>query len=307
VDLVTRVGKRSSSSVLQLAYRSTQGGRQVLHLPRAAEVTALKSDNDSLALRPQNGELSLSALPGEHTFTINWQLPAGAAFVVRSPPVDLGAPASNLGIHLGLPQDRWVLYAFGRGVGPTILYWGELIAFLALAWAIGRSRLTSLATRDWLLLGLGLSTFSWLVFGFFVAFIAVFEWRSRIAAPADPRRFKLLQVALALLAVAAVLAVVAAVPRGLLAHPDMRVRGAGFDGQLGWFIDQTHSELPRSGVVSVSLWWYKIAMLAWSLWLSFALTRWIRWAWQVYSREGLWRREPPRGPTPTPAAPAPPA
>jgi hypothetical protein len=307
VDLLTRVGKRSSSSVLQLNYRSTQGGRQVLHLPPAAEVTALKSDNESLALRPENGELSLSALPGQHTFTIDWQVPAGAAFVVRSAPVDLGAPGSNLGIHLGLPQDRWVLYVFGRGVGPTILYWGELIAFIALAWAIGRSRLTSLPTRDWLLLGLGLSTFSWLVFGFFVAFVAMFEWRARVAAPAEPRRFNLLQVALGVLGVAAVLAVVAAVPKGLLAHPDMRVMGAGFYGQLNWFVDQTHSQLPRSGVVSVSLWWYKLAMLAWALWLSFALTRWIRWAWQVYSREGLWRRVPPRARTPASPGPVPPA
>ncbi len=213
VDLSTRVGKRSSSSSLQLTYRSTQGGRQVLRLPPTAEVMAVRSDNESLALRPENGELSLSALPGQHTFTIEWQVPAGAAFVMRSPPVDLGAPASNLGIHLGLPQDRWVLYVFGRGVGPTILYWGELIAFIALAWAIGRSRLTSLATRDSLLLGLGLSTFSWLVFGVFVAFIAVFAWRARVAAPVEPRRFNLLQVALALLGIAAVLAVVAAVPR----------------------------------------------------------------------------------------------
>jgi hypothetical protein len=30
-------------------------------------------------------------------------------------------------------------------------------------------------------------------------------------------------------------------------------------------------------------------MLAWALWLSFALTRWIKWAWQVFARDGLWR------------------
>ncbi len=83
--------------------------------------------------------------------------------------------------------------------------------------------------------------------------------------------------------------------------------GEGFDGQLSWFIDQTRAELPRSGVVSVSLWWYKVAMLAWALWLSFALTRWIRWAWQVYSREGLWRHVPPRRRTPAPTGPMPPA
>lgn len=42
-------------------------------------------------------------------------------------------------------------------------------------------------------------------------------------------------------------------------------------------------------MLSVSLWWYKIAILAWALWLSFALAGWVRWAWQVFTREELWR------------------
>ncbi len=38
---------------------------------------------------------------------------------------------------------------------------------------------------------------------------------------------------------------------------------------------------------------FATSMLAWALWLSFALTRWVGWAWQVYAREGLWRRAAP--------------
>lgn len=289
VQLATSVGKRSSDTTLELSYRSTQGGRQVLHLPPQAQVTAVLSDGAPIGLRPEKGELSLSALPGTHQWSVTWQAPSGAALVTRSPAVALSAPASNLQLTLRLPEDRWVLYAFGAGVGPTILYWGELLLFMVIAWLIGRSRLTPLATRDWLLLGLGLSTFSWLVFGLFVAFIAVFEWRARRTAPLDPGRFNLLQVGLAALGLAAVLAVIGAVPGGLLAHPDMRIAGSGAYGTLAWFIDQSHDELPRTGVLSVSLWWYKLAMLAWALWLSFALTRWIKWAWQVFARDGLWR------------------
>ena len=39
------------------------------------------------------------------------------------------------------------------------------------AWLLGRSRLTPLPARDWLLLGLGLSTFSWTVLALFVLFV----------------------------------------------------------------------------------------------------------------------------------------
>lgn len=292
--LSAAIGKRSATNSLELSYRSTQGGRQVLHLPADAEVTVLRSDDQVLALRPENGELSLAALPGEHTWSVQWQSPRGVAALARTPAVNLGAPVSNIELALHLPQDRWVLMAFGRGVGPAILYWGELVVFLALAGALGRSRLTPLPTRDWLLLGLGLSTFSWSVFVLFAAFVAVFAWRARQAAPPERLRFNLLQLALALLALVALLAVVAAVPQGLLSHPDMRVAGAGGADGFSWFVDQSPGPLPVSGVVSVSLWWYKLAMLAWALWLSFALTRWVRWAWQVYGREGLWRPAPAR-------------
>ena len=309
VRLMTGVGKRSRESTLVLDYRSTQGGRQVLRLPAGAEVTSVRSDGASLALRPEHDELSLPALPGAHQWSIGWRSPEGVQLLTRSPAVALNAPASNLKVSLTLPEDRWVLYAFGQGAGPAILYWGELLVFVAVAWLLGRSRLSPLAGRDWLLLGLGLSTFSWTVFALFVAFVAVFEWRSRAGAPHTRARFNFAQVALAILAVVAVLAVVAAVPRGLLAHPDMRFAGAqDLNGTpLYWFLDRTQDALSRPAVLSVSLWWYKLAMLAWALWLSFALTRWIRWAWGVFTREGLWRARPAGSSPPITDSPASPA
>jgi hypothetical protein len=302
VRLQTIIGKRSSDTTLGLDYRSTQGGRHTLHMPADAVVTKVLSDGEPIALRPEHGELSLSALPGAHRWSVDWQTPTGEQLVTRSPAVGLAAPASNLQLSLRIPEDRWVLYAFGPGVGPTILYWGELLLFLTAAWLIGRTTLTPLATQDWLLLGLGLSTFSWLVLGVFVVFVAVFEWRARHPVPADPQRFRLLQVGSAILAIIAIVAVVGAVPQGLLAHPDMRIAPPASPGELWWFVDRTADQLPSPAVLSVSLWWYKIAMLAWALWLSFALTRWIRWAWRVFTRDGLWPSEAAATPPPQSSA-----
>ena len=305
VSLQTVAGKRSSDTTLELHYRSTQGGRQTLHIPVDAVVTKVSSDSQPLALRPEHGELSLSALPGSHTWSVSWQSPAGVRLITRSPPVIQDAPASNLQLSMQLPQDRWVLYAFGPGVGPSVLYWGELLLFVVAAWWIGRSRLTPLPARDWLLLGLGLSTFSWLVLGLFALFIGWFQWRARHPAPIARRGFNLLQLLSALLAVVAILAVVAAVPQGLLAHPDMRIEPMSSDGELTWFIDQAAEHFPTPSVLSISLWWYKLAMLAWALWLSFALPRWTRWAWQVFVRDGVWRPAPLRRPPPPASAPQP--
>jgi hypothetical protein len=302
VTLQTVAGSRSSDTSLQLRYRSTQGGRQTLHIPAEAVVTQVLSDGQPIALRPEHGELSLSALPGIHTWAVVWRSATGVRLLTRSPQVSQAAPASNLRLSIRLPEDRWVLYAFGPGVGPAVLYWGELLVFIVAAWWIGRTALTPLPTRDWLLLGLGLSTFSWLALALFALFVAFFQWRVRRPAPAKPQRFKLLQVFSAAVAIVAILAVVSAVPGGLLAHPDMSIAPSGEADGLVWFIDQSSASLPTPSVLSISLWWYKVAMLAWALWLSFALTRWTRWAWQVFARDGVWPRRPlPPAPAAEPA------
>ena len=104
----------------------------------------------------------------------------------------------------------------------------------------------------------------------------------------------LAQVALAVLTALALLTLVGAVPQGLLGLPDMHVAGNGSGAwNLRWFADQSAGALPRAGVFSVSLWVYKLAMLAWALWLANALIGWLRWAFGAWSEGGYWRRPVP--------------
>ncbi|HEX4620654.1 MAG TPA: hypothetical protein VH208_03725, partial [Myxococcaceae bacterium] len=67
---------------------------------------------------------------------------------------------------------------------------------------------------------------------------------------------------------------------------------------------------PTAWAISVPLLAYRIAMLAWALWLALAMLRWLRWAWGSFTEKGAWRtffnpvkRPPP--PAPVPAAPKP--
>jgi len=105
------------------------------------------------------------------------------------------------------------------------------------------------------------------------------------------------------LSLAAVISLVAAIPYGLLATPDMRVAGVGQQAnELSWFNDQAAGELPVPWVMSLSLWWYKAAMLLWALWLAFALVRWLPIAWRALGAGGFWRKTL-RHATPPPASP----
>lgn len=97
--------------------------------------------------------------------------------------------------------------------------------------------------------------------------------RARGVSPArvDASGFNLLQLGLAMLTVLALAVLVAAVSKGLLGVPDMHVAGNGSSAwNLHWFADQSRGVLPGGDVLSLPLWVYKVAMLAWALWLASA-------------------------------------
>jgi hypothetical protein len=286
------VGKRSTNTVLHFNYRSTRGDRHTVKLPPAVRVTAVTADGEAVPVRAEKGELPLALLPGAHHIEIDWQSVGGAALITRLPAVDLQVPSSNVDTVVRMPDDRWVLYAGGSGIGPAILYWGELIIFFFVALGLGRTPRAPLRSREWLILGLGLSTFSWSALLLFAVWIFAMRWREGIAVEQlSRRRFNLLQVLLILLSIAAVLSLVAAIPFGLLANPDMHVAGSGQQANnLSWFNDQAPGVLPTPWVLSLSLWWYKAAMLLWALWLAFALVRWLPIAWKALGSGGFWRK-----------------
>jgi hypothetical protein len=285
IDYVSQdivVGKRTSHSILTFSYRSTQGNQHSVGLPPGARLTAVSVDGKVVPLRAENSQVQLALIPGAHHVLVSWQSDDAESVIVRSPPIDLHVASSNVTTTLQVGQ-RWVLLAGGRGVGPAILYWGELAVFAVLALTLGRSRRTPLRSREWLLLGLGLSTFSWFVLLLVVVWMMAIRWREGLNVQVfGQRKFKVLQAALISLSLVAVFALVLAIPNGLLASPDMRIAGAGQSyGGLSWFTDQSENRLPGAWVLSVSLWWYKTAMLAWALWLAFALTRWLPLAWRA--------------------------
>jgi hypothetical protein len=287
------IGRRSTLESIELHYRSTQGGRQNLSLPKDAIVTQVAVDGDPLAIRPDGGELVLSVLPGEHNVELVWRSSTGDRFAAKPEPVDLHVAASNVQTSLSLSPNRWPLFALGEGVGPAFLYWGELLVFLVVSIVLGRLSNSPLSVGEWLLLGLGLSTISWTVLVLVAVWLFAMRWRERMIASQTltRHRFNVLQVALAALTVIAVTSLVfSGVRYGLLATPDMGVTGPGSYGStFTWFVDRTSAALPQPTVYSVPMWVYRTIIFAWALWIALALARWLRFAWRAWSTGGYWR------------------
>lgn len=288
------IGQRASTTTLSLAMRASQGGEHSIALPPGAEVLGVSRNGNGLNLRPRDGTLSLPLLPGKQDFEIRFRNDATLGFRSATPAIALGLPAANIDLDLQLPHDRWLLATSGPAAGPAVLYWGELLVLLLVAFALARVPHSPLTAWQWALLGVGFSTVSWWSLLLVVAWLFALEWRGR-TWPASAWRFNLVQIGLALLTFAALLALFTSIQDGLLGRPDMHVAGNGSNADaLRWFADRSHDALPVAQAFTLPLWSYQLAMLGWALWLAGALIGWLRRGFAAWTRDGIWHRLPRR-------------
>ncbi|HSX62907.1 MAG TPA: hypothetical protein VLF18_22205 [Tahibacter sp.] len=310
VQITTAASKRALDTTLEISLRSTQGGEHTVTLPAGAEVLSVEQNGVAINLRPRDNKLSLPVTPGAKRYKISVRQAQELGVNAKTPAFDLGLPSANPQLNLNLPTDRWVLFTYGPSVGPAVLYWGELIVMIVLAYALSRTRRTPLKLWQWLLLGFGFSTASWFALIVVVIWLFALDARARWN-PASTVAFNLAQVALALFTLPAMLCLVGAVYAGLLGDPDMSVVGNWSSARsLRWFADQSAAVLPQAGALTLPIWLHKVAMLAWALWLASALVGWLRWAFAAWSSGGYWRRDVrvrvklPEPPPPPPQASA---
>ena len=310
VALQTQPGLRARDTSLTFQLRATQAGQHAITLPPEAELLSVHVDGTEQPRVLDAGKLRLPLRPGVQDVSLQWREPVALGWRMRTPEVALHGSASNLRIELPLPQDRWLLAASGPRVGPAVLIWGELLVLALAARMLARHGRTPLRFHHWLLLGLGFSTLSWWAAALVAAWLLAVAWRARRADLVERRVFPWLQLGLIGFSALALLALVIAVPYGLLGRPDMHVAGNGSSlHALHWFADRSaDGVLPVARAISLPLWIYKLAILAWSMWLANALIGWLRWAFASLGQGGWWRpifrRKAVTAPAVTPAAAA---
>jgi hypothetical protein len=289
--LTLQPGLRATDATLSLTLRSAQGAQHTILLPEGAILQTVSIDNITQPIRQQQRSVTVPVHPGTQSIALNWRTEAGMTGSFRAPPIDLGAASVNHSTRMELGRDRWVVLTGGPQWGPAVLYWGLLLVVTALALLLGRVGRTPLTTGAWLLLLIGLSQIEVAGGLVVVAWLLALGRRGRLDSAIDDNRFNLIQLGLGVLTLAALLILVQAVEQGLLGYPEMQIAGGGSNAySLQWYQDRSGPELPRPWVISAPLWLYRVAMLAWALWLAHALLRWLRWGWENFSMHGLWRK-----------------
>jgi hypothetical protein len=300
-------GLRATDATLELQVRSSRGGQHALTLPPDAILQSVGINGKPQPIRQDKRKVTVPLVPGAQTVTLVWRDAEPVRLLLRTPPVDLGAPSVNAETELQMSRDRWILVIGGPRLGPAVLFWSTLVILVIVALGLARvggareHPLTPLGTLQWLLLCVGLSQVPIALAAMVAAWPMALGLRKRRGDTGARFWFNLSQLGLVALSAIALGILVAAIHEGLLGRPDMQIRGNGSHGELlRWFSDRTTGPLPEAWVISVPLLVYRGAMLLWALWLARSLVTWLRWGWEAFSAGGLWRKAPPKPPKPAP-------
>jgi hypothetical protein len=214
------------------------------------------------------------------------------------PRVGLAGAAVNVTQRLTVPPERWLILTRGPAWGPAVLFWPYLLFVLVVALVLARVPVSPLTSRQWTLLGVGLSVLPALAALVVAAFVFALTLRGR-RPPRNVFAFDALQLLLAAWALVSLGILYVAIHQGLLFRPDMQVAGgSSSDTLLAWYADRVDGQLPAAGVLSLPLWGYRVVMLLWALWLAASLVQGVGPAWLAFGEGGLWRpilraRRPP--------------
>lgn len=306
-------GLRATDATLELKLRSSRGAQHAITLPEGSVLESVTINEASQPIQQEGRKVTLPIAPGSQTVKLRWRMsgPAGSmGLVFSAPEVDLGSPSVNASTVISMPQGRWLLGLRGPHLGPVVLAWSLLGVVLAVAALVGAMKRTPLSIVQWMLLAVGLSQLSVVAAALVVAWLHLLAWRQR-KVDLDLHAFNIRQLGIIIATAIAAVLLLVAVHNGLLGSPDMQVSGNGsYASSLRWFADRESGVL-ASGVrvISVPMVVYRVAMLAWALWLALSVVRWLRWGWTAFGTGGFWRRPP--SPPPVPLSPhrvpAPPA
>ncbi|UQZ88824.1 hypothetical protein C4J81_06260 [Deltaproteobacteria bacterium Smac51] len=289
------------SATLSFKIRTSQAGPYSFGLPPAVEVRGFTVDGRSVPLAPSLAAvetdkeagpvLTASLSAGSHDVVVTWVEDKPISAVMDTPELNLGAPTANISITLNLPEDRWILRAWGPMNGPAVRFWSLLAVVLIAAVILGRQAKTPLRWWAWFLLGIGLIQLNILGAMLVAGWLLMLGWRAGYEDKESAFKFNAGQILLTVWTFAALYLIYKGIEYGLLSNPDMLIDGGGSYGQrLRWFTDRSSGPWPSGHVFSVSVWFYKAIMLAWSLWLAVNLIRWLKWGWQAFSGGRLWKK-----------------
>ncbi|MCU0717042.1 MAG: hypothetical protein MUD03_13030 [Pirellula sp.] len=290
VSQAISLGARQSNTTMHIDVVSSLGGDFAIQVAPEVDVLSITIDGLKQPVRRMGQDLILTLRPGEQKVELKWSMsePLKTRMVVT--PVQMPVPSANVTTFLEVPSNRWILWAEGPMRGPAVRMWIYWITSILVALILGGIPHSPLSRLEWVLLAIGLTQLHAIAGLIVVGWLLWLSWRGRVTPEKlGATQFNLLQVLLVLTTLIVFGIFLVVVAKGLLGSPEMFIVGNGsYGNNLNWFEPKVVSELPRPSIVTVSIWFYRLAMLLWALWLASALIRWLQFGWQSFSYAGRW-------------------
>ena len=293
VHIENKPGQRATNTHLTLSIRSSQGGQHTITIPGNAQLQEVKVDGRILPIRQENSQVTLPIKPGKQEIHLQWMEASGITSFYKSSEIDLGLDSVNSHIEIQLPKNRWPFFMGGPLMGPAVLFWSVVLIILLVTFGLSRTGLTPLKFHQWFLLGIGMSQSNIAAAILVAGWLIALDLRRKTKPDMDKITFNLMQIGIVALTILAIGSLIMAISQGLLGHPDMNIVGNGsHSGLLKWYQDQSSTHLPQAWVISIPMFVYRLAMLAWALWISFSLINLLKWGWKSYTEPIIWHKIP---------------
>ena len=289
----TQVNVRERFTKLDLQVDSSLGDELPVDLAAAADLRELRLqiNGQQVPERLDGSQLLIPVQPGQQSISVTWKTVTPLTTVVTADAIKLPVQGSNVTTVIEMPSNRWTLWTQGPLRGPAVRFWTILIFAIVSACILAKVSLSPLRRREWVLLAIGLTQVHVAAALLVVGWLFLLAWR-RHQAPEQLGfwRFNSLQILLVPLTLVVLGIFIVIVGEGLLGTPDMFIVGnQSSRTYLNWYQPVVGNDLPQPFTVSIPIWFYRILMLVWALWLATALLRWLQMGWTAFSHGGCWK------------------
>lgn len=301
--LTSTIGNRATTSSLGLQITASVVDDVTLSLPDNAQLEAVRLNGEERPLA-QGTQVELPIAHGENDYRVFWRLAEPLGLLYETPTVSLTRESRNIRLLTFLPRDRWVLLLGGPAIGSAVLFWGIVLVTVIVALALTYLPRFPLSKLDAVLIAIGATLANIWALLFVALWIVGVWWRARTSLDGLSRfSYRAVHIALVALTVLGLFALFWTVFTALRVPPDMAIATpmlmnqstfyssglAQMEQTLFWFADTSGEQLPTAWIFSLPFWTYQLAMLAWSLWLVFALTKWVRTTFRALTVPSFWR------------------
>ena len=299
VDLSSTVGSRASTHTASFRIESSVADSFSFQLPTGSVLEGMAIDDRDQPL--STGTLvNFAVTHGEHEYRVSWRMEQALGWFYRTPKLAISENARNVSHAVQLAKSRWILFLGGPALGSAVLFWGVVIVTVLVGLALTFLPRFPLTKLDAILVAVGATLANIWALLFVALWTLGIWWRARTKLDDLPLyAYRLIQIALGLLTVVGLLALFFTVLSALQTPPDMYITSSSILTErstyfaldahlLRWFADESSVDLPTAWVFSLPFWVYQLTMLAWSLWLVFALTKWVRATFTALSVPMFW-------------------